>query len=160
MEYTVKLSTGKTVEFDTDDMSEKAIRYLMEYGVRQCLNDSIAGLRKELKDEGTDEAEITDQLNDAIDERWASVLDGTVGTRASGPRLRGLDAFIRDVAVDEIKANAAKLDMKLPKGEEYTKFRDAYIAKHRERLTPIAQERMDAVTAGAEDAAALLEGLI
>lgn len=157
-DFTIKLPNGKDVQ--VFDLTQEAIEYAINYGLRQSMNDATAGVAKEMDGKGFSSDEISDELNRLRTERFDAIMSGDISTRSGGPRLRGIDQFIRIIADEEIKAAAGKLKVKLPKGPDYATMRDKYIVKHDERLRELAQARMDALSADTSDAGSLLEGII
>lgn len=137
---TIALPHGVNVDLGTLDIA--AIGRLAQYGARQWVQDAVAGLAKEMKAEGASDADIEAAKVAEMEARWAAILDGTVGTRSGGPRVRGVEKIMRDVAVERIRAGAAKLGKKLPKGEEYQSLVTAYVAKHSDALRAEAERRM------------------
>lgn len=157
-DFTIKLPNG--VDFNSADLTQQAIEYAINYGLRQSMNDATAGVAKEMDQKGFPEDAITLELNRLRTERFEAIMSGDITTRAGGPRLHGIDQFIRIIADEEIKAAAAKIKHKLPKGEKYTIMRDKYVAKHEDRIREAAQTRMAALSADTSDAADLLDGVI
>jgi hypothetical protein len=152
---TIKSPVG---EHDMGSLPVAAIHRLAQYGAKQWLADAIAGLAKELTAEGKTPDEIKAAQDKAIADRWEAILNGTVGTRSGGPRLRGLDAFIRDVADERIKAVLAATNAKLakdqhkvlPKGEAMQALREKFIAANADSIKAEAQRRMAAVASPVE----------
>lgn len=96
--------------------SPKGLFYSIQYGLSQSLQDSVAGMAKELR-EKTDEngeavhndASIAAALHDAMRERLEAIASGEIGHRVRGPQVRGVDKIIRDVAWEAIVAQATSL---------------------------------------------------
>ena len=144
----LKLPHGPEVDLLTLELP--VIHRLAQYGARPWVQDAIAGLEKEMKAEGATDADIAAAKRAEQEARWAAILDGTVGTRTGGPRVRGIDKVIRDIAVDRLRAGAARFGQKLPKGEAYQKIVNAYISKHIVELRAEAERRMAEVEFFAE----------
>lgn len=99
--------------------SAKGLVYVITYGLTQSLNDSIAGMGKKLDTEIVSEeqanalgmspgeprwndAEKASALHDRMNERFRDILSGDITTRSSGPRLKGLDRIVAEVAWEMI----------------------------------------------------------
>lgn len=102
----------------------EAFLYVFDYGFRQALADPIAGLRRKMEQEKDDagnaansEADIEAALLTKQEKRFTDLLAGTVGSRASGPRLKPLDKLAFDNGVEQLKRVYAKLNRKFPSGE-------------------------------------------
>ena len=80
---------------ESPERIQNAVNYLMAYGFGKSLQDSVAGLKKEMKDAGASEAEIAKAVASDMADRAEAILAGTVGTR--GPRLSGPAAVRREV---------------------------------------------------------------
>lgn len=123
--------------------------YLWQYGFAKSLQDSVAGLAKELKESGVPADEIPGRIKSAMQERFDKILAGTVGTRSTGPRVMGFDKILRDVAEREL---AAKIKLPTKRSDAFTvagknwpnfgAFVAEYIAspKNNDRLTALAKE--------------------
>lgn len=152
-----------TVELST--LNAKALHYLANYGLNKSLQDAVAGrkgeLSKELKEDGDfkyNDAEIATIIHDEQAKRFNAVIAGEVGSRGPGaPKATKLEAVMAAVAMERIKAGAAKLGKSLPKGEALQTLKAAYIAKNADSLKAEAETRMgSAATADVGDLADLL----
>lgn len=146
------------------NMSPKGAFYLLQYGYTQSMQDSIAGMAKKLgavMDESTgepkySEVEVAVMIHDALRERHEAIMKGEVGTRTTGPRLKGIDRMLREVAWEIIVArvtaagNAAKLPKKV---SEQAVVIDKWLAieANREVALTEAQRRMDMQQNAAQD---------
>lgn len=153
----VSLPHGPKV--DLMELTLDTVHRLAQYGARQWIQDSIAGMAKEMKGEGADEDAIKAALVAEQEARWQSIVDGTVGTRSTGPRVRGVERVIRDVALENIKSVLGKLNKKLPKGQELQDMLAKYISANKESLTAEANRRMESGTVSDEEAKKLAESL-
>jgi hypothetical protein len=137
----------------------KANTYGLRYGFRQSLQDVQAGViagitgvgLRNPKDAWSVEERTTaattigypgeihtdagrkalaeDYANYLVAERWQAILDGKVAIRTVGPRLRGLDWFIRDEAVSALRESAKAKGRKMPSGEKLDALVSARVAK-------------------------------
>jgi len=89
--------------------------------------------------------------------RFESIIKGTVGATASGPRLRGLDAVMFEVALEAIKAAPAIKSgkVKWPTGKGAAKviagWVAQYTAKNADKVKAEAERRMSATAAAPDD---------
>lgn len=108
-------------------IAPKGLFYLIQYGLSQSMQDSIAGMAKKLDGavwtEADNEAgkcdvadigepmysdeEKEDAITNALSERFAAIKAGEIGHRVSGPRIKGPEKILRDVAWEMI-VNAAQ----------------------------------------------------
>jgi hypothetical protein len=157
LDLSTVLKFGKH-EVMLQDVSPKGLLYLVQYGFKQSMQDSIAGYAKKLAEEGKPddagpytEAEIAELVAERQADRFDDIVSGEVGTRAGGgPRLSGIEKIMRDMAKDAIKAAVVAKGVKMPTGDTLAKFIDQYIAKHDATLRPEAQRRLDLTKAGAD----------
>lgn len=143
--------------------------YLLQNGFKQSMADSIAGYKKELEAEGEGMGDdftrkyTDDQVHalmiEALTERYDAILKGEVGFGAMGPRLRGVDKIMRDIAVTTLNnAYAANKTLTKPKGEAWLSLVTAYVTKNDAKLRAEAESQMALIATG-DDISALLEGL-
>ena len=93
------------------------------------------------------------------DERLAAILSGDVSVGTSGPRLKGLDAVMRDVAIEMLRNAYGAKGMKFPADAGTLKTLIAgLLAKRGEDIRNEAQRRMDVAIVG-DDADDILSGL-
>lgn len=147
--------TYNGVELDLGDIASdfnaKGIEYLLAYGFAQSLQDSVAGVKKEMKDEGASDDEIATAIKETMQERANAIASGTVGHRVVGPRGSAIETVMRQVALAELTAAFKKKNAKLPKAKDTvtvggkpftrTELVAAYVAKHGERLRQEAERR-------------------
>lgn len=101
-----KVPGGITVELDMSNTA--AVAYLIEYGIKQSLNDAIAAVKV------TDADYSADATKAIVEKKWAAILSGTVrqaGTREAsdpiGAEAKKLArAWLVDKAQDQIKKAA------------------------------------------------------
>ncbi len=130
--------------------SPDALVYVLDYGFRQALADPIAGKAKKLRDEGKTESEIEAALREIQQSRFEAILAGSVGTRASGPRLKPLDKLAFEQGELALQRAYAKASRKWPSGqgaaeeirqgvaiiwEKYPKVREANYAEAERQLS-------------------------
>ena len=162
-----------------DVTSPEAIAYLLQYGFSKSLQDSVAGKLKvflagvrntsedtakglpEWKAEPMTEDEAKVEIQRLLAERADDIRTGSVTRRAGGPRLRGIDWYIREVAKDFLAKAAAAKGKKLPaKAADLQPRLDAYTTKNADKVRAEAQRRMDADNAAADtDEDDILDGL-
>lgn len=152
------------------DGASKAVYYLMQNGFKQSMADSIAGYEKELKREGLfekpsdpnsaaieggtrtyDDSEVRDLILAELNDRFAKILSGDVGLGSTGPRLRGIDAIMRDIAVAELKnAYATNKTLTMPKGDKWAELVARYTAKNDARIRAEAETRQNVAASGSD----------
>ena len=136
-----------------DDMSDEAKWYLISNGWKQSIGDCTAGLAKKLRDEGKTETEVSAALAEAEEERFGASLAGEVSSRSTGPRRRGIDKIVDEVAQEILKAAFGKQGRKWPSGkgsaEAIAKLVEALLAKRGKAIRDEAERRMALV--GIED---------
>ena len=166
----------KTFEVDSNDVVALGHDYLLQYGFAKSLQDCVAGTRKAMilaflvergmTDEeakkafssytpsAEEEKEIEAALQDDMQERFNDILKGEVGTRSTGPRLRGIDKVKHEIAVDELKTAFGVKNMAWPSGkgaaENISILVGKFLAKNDARVTEEAERRMKAQAAAAD----------
>lgn len=80
---------------ESPDRIQNAIAYLLNYGFGKSLQDSVAGVKKELEGKGESAETIAATIAKDMAERAEAILSGSVSAR--GPRLSGPDAIRREV---------------------------------------------------------------
>jgi len=153
---------GDSYEIDTDSLPEASVTALLQRGVNHYFgNEQAAKVSNARKKAEADGEEMTDDESEKLlagfrDDAYQALLEGTIGTRAGGPKLRGLDKFVFDVAVSELRAVAAKRNAKWPSGkgaaEKVAKLVDAWLANatNATRVKTEAQRQFDAQQAAAD----------
>lgn len=131
-------------------MTTNGLAYLLQNGFNQSMVDSAA-LSKEFK-EGKSEKEIAAAIYEKKGARYKNILASAVGSRVGGPRVVGIDKFVKDVAIEWIKAHATSKGLKMPKGEGAAEKLSAIIDKY---MTD--EGRAGAVRAEAEKRMAAVE---
>lgn len=115
---------------------------------------------------GPTEAEIESKKAEFIESAVKALLDGTIGTRASGgPRLLPFDQAVNDIAKAEVLKVLRENNIKPPKGDEVVKFPDGErtmaqmistrIDKHGDRIRKEATKRVAESKRLADKAAAV-----
>lgn len=121
---------GTDFTVNTESLSAEAMTYLLNYGLKQSLSDSIAGTPKktreayikELADGDTiNESELAERTTEAelarMQKRFDDILAGTIGIRTPGTtRKGGLDAMIERVAAEMIRSAAKTKAIKIESG--------------------------------------------
>lgn len=111
--------------FTTSDLTTANIGYILSKGIKRSMDESAAfGLKSKMKPVGSDEAKLGEAFTveekkayqaAAMAERASDLLAGTVGTRTPGlPKVSGLDKYIRDEALADIKKTLKVKGGKMP----------------------------------------------
>lgn len=137
---------------ETDSLPESAIAALLHRGLTHYLGNEqsskVTGWKK-ANPNATDE-EIEAVSNQYRVVAFDALLNGTIGTRAGGPKLKGLDRLIHLVAVEQITALAASRNAKMPSGKGSADKVSAMVAKwlsdegRAAKVREEAQRRFDA----------------
>lgn len=108
-----------TFEVDTNELPEASINALLQRGLTHYLGNEQASKVTSWKKshEDADESAIEAQASEYRTAAYDALLNGTIGTRAGGPKLKGIDRLIHLVAVEQITAFAAKQKAKMPSGK-------------------------------------------
>lgn len=162
-ELKTDLTYGETIAVDFAGLPAVSQMALAQRGFNHLMGSEVASKIKAAKDKA-DEAKTPlsesdiEALTEKHREAFVSALaEGKLGTRASGPKLRGLDKIERDVAVEFITAWAAKNGKKLPSGKGAAEKLATIIANYMsdtaraENVQAIAKERFEAAGAAAGD---------
>ena len=138
-----------------DDMSDEAKWYLISNGWKQSIGDCTAGLAKKLRDEGKTETEVSAALAEAEEERFGAILAGEVSSRSVGPRKRGIDKIMDEVAQEILKTAFGKQGRKWPSGkgsaEAIAKLVEALLAKRGKAIRDEAERRLSRLDHEDED---------
>ena len=122
------------------NLPTQSIEYLLQYGVNQTTQDSMAQPASSAKADGSDVAAAS---VGAADKRWDSIVNGNAGVRAGGGRTSDpVESEIRLLAVAAIKAAVKAKGKTMPKGEALTTLRDQLIAKNRAAFESKAKARL------------------
>jgi len=133
---------------DLGTMSPKALGYLLANGYKQSLTDAAA-FTKEAK-EGKSAAEIESMAAERRAKRHEAILAGEVGA-VVGSRATPIEKFMRDVAIERIKAIANAKGVKMPKGDVLKAAVEKITAKQADDIRAEAEARMSAAKAAAGD---------
>lgn len=142
---------GRTINWM--DISAKGLAYLLQYGFTQSMQDSVAGLAKDVRENPTDYEGKTPEevVAEMLDTRQAAILAGTIGTRVGAARLSGIDKIMRDVAKERIKAACVAKGVAMPKGEALAALVDKYLAKYDDSVREEADRRMSTIKSAGDD---------
>lgn len=103
----------ETVEFSLTEVNEAGMAYLVEYGLKQSLNDAMAS------------AKTHDEATAAWKKRWDAIRNGTVATRSNDPLAKHIRALLSQKAKGwndlDAKARNAMI-AKVRDAEEGSKF--------------------------------------
>lgn len=143
---------------ESDEITPAGIAYLLQYGFAKSLQDSVAGLKKDVianraryESDIPDGAAMSDEelaevvLSDKMAERFADILAGKVGTRVGGQRLDPLARTMRDIAHEAIFAAAAKKGVKRPDGEALRAITEKWLEVNKAKAEEMAKARLAAV---------------
>lgn len=111
---------GAEISVDISAFPESIREALMLHGLQQKVADSVANAKKE----GWTEAECRDRCNAVLE----SLKAGTWGRKASGPRARDEDSYIRAGLARKIKATAKAKNASEPSGEALERLVAAVMA--------------------------------
>jgi len=163
--------TSPDVSLVFGDLPHASQVYLAQYGLNKALQDAASGTLKAATDayNGTDEAaakarkkyydatnvDSNDYDNGASyaeavalaqkNSRLADIMSGDVSVGTTGPRLRGIDAVMFDVAIERLKVAFGNAGKKFPEtAAEVRRIAGLYIAKYDGDVRAEAQRRMDA----------------
>lgn len=166
------LTHGDNITLPVANLSNTSLSYLLQYGFTQSLQDAVAGVAKATKDaiandraaavkaidgattDMTDERLVEIAVANKTAARLTAIREGTVGTRRVGPRKTGVESIAWDIAVDEIKALAAKAGKKLPaKAADFNPMVEKYLTKHGDRIGKLATKRLAELNRATDSAA-------
>ena len=126
-------------------------KYLMQYGYAKSLQDSVAGMRKEMEAEKNEdgsakhtEEQIVAALTATMQKRRDAIWNGTIGLRGpAAPKLSTRDSTIDKVAKEFLRNAAANKKKKLPKvGEGYAELLAGFLEKNRAAIEAEADRRI------------------
>jgi hypothetical protein len=153
-------ATGVEYRVPFADVPAKSLAVLCQRGFTHFLgNEQAAKLvtwkKKEENASATDEA-VKEFLKVTRQSAFDAVVSATMGTRsASGaPRVTGIDAVMRRIAVEMLTAELAKHNVKLPTGDKTIEVRgkaytreqliETMLKRRNDLIKEKAQERMSA----------------
>lgn len=140
---------------DAATASPATLAYCLANGFHQSMVDAAAFSKEEKEGKSDDEVEAMAVTKRNV--RFANIVNGTVGSRVGGPRAKGIDLYIRDIADKLIAAKAAERGAKLPSGKGAAEKMAAFRAKLLSNETVAAKVRADAERAMAADKAMATE---
>ena len=115
---------------DAGTASPATLAYCLQNGFHQSMVDAAAFSKEEKDGKSEDEVEV--MAVEKRNVRFDNIVAGTVGHRAGGPRAKGIDLYIREIADKLIAAKAAEKGAKLPSGkgaaEKMAAFRERLLA--------------------------------
>ncbi len=97
---------NESVEFNLDDVNEAGMAYLVEYGLKQSLNDSMAGAKTDAEAVG------------AWQKRWDAICNGSVATRSGDPLAKHIRAILSQKAKGWNKLDAKARNAMIQKVRE------------------------------------------
>lgn len=150
----------------TGDLNPAVVAYLLTNGFTQAISDAgaigKADMEKRAKANGPmfdDDGEELDGIELAREQlqterrlaKFNAILDGTISTRTVGPRVRGIDKVMRDVAKAWVLEAVAKAKMETPKAAALATLVDKYLAKYADKVRAEAERRMDSESVDLDD---------
>lgn len=118
-----------SASFEFEALPEASRLFIINYGIRQYLNDGAAvGKDWTPAEDGTGPKTVQEEKARRVEDRVKKLNEGTVSERASGggqPKLSVEDRIWRELAIETLRAAAKAQNKKLPKDEA----REALIAK-------------------------------
>lgn len=134
---------------DATQASPATLAYCLANGFHQSMVDAAAFGKADK--EGKTDDEIDAMARDKRQARFDNIVAGTVGTRVGGPRKRGLEAIIEDVAEEFALSTLAAHGKPTPKkGKGYADAVAKIVAvamqnpRFADRVRTAAQQRFDA----------------
>ena len=153
------------------DLPAQSLFALAQRGYTHVLGNEVASQvatwRKTEDGAKASEAEVEAYAKSKRDEKLAKILDGTLGVRtAAGPRVSGIEALKRQVAIEFLKAAIKAYNGKtgknvaLPTGEKVINYMgkemtreqlvDAYSRANEAKVSAEAERRQQEQEAGAD----------
>lgn len=149
-----------TYELDLNTVPQSTVIALAQRGFTHVMGNEVASAISAMKkvtvkaEDGTESLKYSEADLEAAevskrDAKIAAMRDGTLGVRAPGaPRVVGIDKYMHDIALEELRAIAAAKKMALPrKSEELAPFIAKRLATHGDRIRAAAQAKMDSLAA-------------
>lgn len=131
---------------EVGELPSEMILALAQHGFKQKLGDAAAMTKEEKAELGSEEAVAA-----KIAERRKAIVQNLREGKFSaggtaGPRLKGLDAIVRDVAIERLKAAFSAKSIKWPTGkgsaERIAELVGKLVAKHGDDIRAEAERRM------------------
>jgi len=151
----VSYGEGNKWSLSVDDMTPATVAYLLQNGFKQSMSDAAAFSKKDI--EGLTDDEIAAKAEVKRQQRFDNIVAGSVGTRTGGARKKGLDKYINDIVVEELKAKSAQLGKPFPSGkgaaERINAMAEKWLANEarKARITEAARDRMEKAQAAIAD---------
>jgi hypothetical protein len=150
---------------EPSDVPAQSLFALAQRGFTHVLGNEVAASISAWKktEEGTKatETETEAKAKSIREAKLAKIMDGTLGVRtAAGPRVSGVEAIMRSIAVERLRVKLKKHDLVLPTGEKTVTVagkpmnRDALIAaelRHGEKAIREEATRRQAAQAEAAE---------
>jgi len=134
---------------NTQALPEASIKYLLQYGFAQCLQDmSLAQIRAQAERKGLEmtTVEVTEALHDRRALKVENLLNGTIFVRKAGaPRATSFDKLVAQIVKERLTAAVLKKGVALPKGDAYHTLAESFITKRGDEVRAEAQRRLDTV---------------
>lgn len=96
MKVNVKIAkTGQSFELDFDALPDVSKEFLVEYGLRQKLSDTVSDSEKFPKD--------SDAAREQVQETYDALLKGIVRRKRGGARLDPIETIMREYTIDSLR---------------------------------------------------------
>lgn len=110
---------GVACVVDVESLKPESLSFLLEYGIRQYLQDGAAVSKtftdKERKGQVKTDDEIAAEKTEGVKERLENIANGEFTRRTTEPKLSPEEAKRNSLVIEEISAAARKSNTKLPK---------------------------------------------
>ena len=133
------------------DLPDTSIAALLSRGLTHYLGNEqaskVTSWKKTEEGQTASESEIEAKAAALHANAVDALLNGTVGTRSGGPKLKGIDRLIRIVAEEHLRAYAAKKNLKVPaKKDQLDPMVEKFmgVAVYADAVKAEAQRRFDA----------------
>jgi hypothetical protein len=135
----------------TNSLPDNSMRYLLQYGFAQCLQDmSAAQIRAQAERKGLEMTtqEVTEALEARRAEKVKNLLNGTIFVRKAGaPRATSFDKVVATIVKERLTAAVLRKGVALPKGDAYHTLAEGFMAKYGDDVRAEAQRRLDTAVA-------------
>lgn len=144
---------AQTVEVDFDSLPKVSQEYIINYGLKQVLNDCHASISLKAVDKAgllmyPDSEAVGRATMEAVREKLAALQSGDISIRQAGQVREALDPIVkvsREIAWDDyVKPSLVKKGIKLNtvKAEDRARFVSQVIEKYADDIIPEAKRRV------------------
>lgn len=146
------LSWGTHAKVNINSLPPSTIYALAQRGFTHILGNEVASYASSLAKKTNDAGEplhTKEEIETLADakrvEKLNQMAEGKLGVGSNGPRVKGIDAIIRDVALEAIRKAATAKKVPMPKGEALQTVITAAIAKNGDAYRVEAERRQSTV---------------